>query len=55
MVLAYYTQNYCLFLLIELFTGVLNSAILNHIINQTYPWLESNIQQGKHLFKNIQK
>ena len=51
MVLAYYTQNYCLFLLIELFTGVLNSAILNHIINQTYPWLESNIQQGKHLFK----
>ena len=51
MVSAYYTGSYCLWVAIELFFGIIYSFILNWKINQTYPWLKSEIRLGKQLFK----
>lgn len=51
MVLAYYTRNFYLWVLIELVFGVVYSFILNWKINQTYPWLKAEIKQGKILIK----
>ena len=48
---AYYTGNYYLWVVIELFFGVIYSFILNWKINQVYPWLRSEIRVGKQLFK----
>lgn len=48
---AYYTKNYYLWILIELIFGIIYSFILNWRINQTYPWLRSEVKQGKLLFK----
>lgn len=48
---AYYTGNYYLWVAIELFFGIIYSFILNWKINQTYPWLKSEIRLGKNLFK----
>ena len=47
---AYYVKNYYVWLLIELTFGVLYSFILNWKINQVYPWLRSEVKQGKQLF-----
>ena len=49
--LAYYTKNYYVWVLIELIFGILYSFILNWKINQVYPWLQSEVRQGKQLFK----
>lgn len=51
MVSAYYTNSYYLWVLIELVFGITYSCILNWKINQTYPWLRSEVSKGKHLFK----
>lgn len=51
MVLAYYTRSFYLWIAIELTFGIIYSFILNWKINQTYPWLRSEIRQGKALFK----
>lgn len=48
---AYYTGNYYLWVVIELFFGVIYSFILNWKINQIYPWLRSEVRLGKQLFK----
>lgn len=48
---AYYTGSYYLWVAIEFFFGILYSFILNWKINQTYPWLKSEIRLGKKLFK----
>ena len=48
---AYYTRNYYLWILIELFFGIIYSFVLNWKINQTYPWLCSEVKQGRLLFK----
>lgn len=48
---AYYTRNYYLWVAIELSFGVIYSFILNWRINKVYPWLHSEIKQGKLLFK----
>lgn len=48
---AYYTGSYYLWVAIELFFGIVYSFILNSKINQTYPWLKSEIRLGKQLFK----
>lgn len=48
---AYYTGSYYLWVAIELFFGIIYSFILNRKINQTYPWLKSQISLGKQLFK----
>lgn len=51
MVLAYYTGNYYLWVIIELSFGIIYSFILNWKINQVYPWLKSEVSQGRILFK----
>lgn len=48
---AYYTGSYYLWVVIELVFGVIYSFILNWKINQVYPWLRSEVKQGKLLFK----
>lgn len=49
--LAYYTKNYYVWVLVELIFGIIYSFILNWKINQVYPWLQSEVKQGKLLFK----
>lgn len=51
MVLAYWTRNYYLWVVIELVFGIIYSIILNWKINSTYPWLKTEIKLGKKLFK----
>lgn len=51
MALAYYTRSYYLWVAIELSFGIIYSFILNWKINQTYPWLKSEISHGRRLFK----
>lgn len=51
MVSAYYTGSYYLWVVIELAFGIIYSFILNWKINQVYPWLRSEVKQGKLLFK----
>ncbi len=48
---AYYTGSYYLWVAIELTFGIIYSLILNWKIRQVYPWLKSEIRQGRHLFK----
>lgn len=48
---AYYTGNYYLWVIIELVFGIIYSFILNWKINKVYPWLKSEVKQGKLLFK----
>lgn len=52
MAVAYYTGSYYAWVAIELAFGIIYSLILNYKINQTYPWLKSNIKSGKTLFKS---
>ena len=51
MTLAYYTQSYALWIAIELLFGIIYSFILNWKINQTYPWLRTEISKGRKLLK----
>lgn len=51
MVSAYYTGSYYIWIALELSFGIIYSFILNWKINQTYPWLKSEIKEGKTLFK----
>lgn len=51
MVLAIYFGSFYVYLAIELIGGIINAIILNWKINQTYPWLKSEIKQGKQIFK----
>ncbi len=51
MTLAYYTHNPYLWILIDFTFGIAYSFILNWKINQTYPWLSTEIKQGKALIK----
>ena len=48
---AYYTGSYYLWVAIELTFGIIYSFILNWKIRQVYPWLHSEIRQGRKLFK----
>ena len=50
MALAYYTGNYYLWVIVELSFGIIYSFILNWKINQVYPWLRSEVSQGRSLF-----
>ena len=49
--LVYYTGNYYLWISLELLLGITYSIILNWKVNQVYPWLRSEVKQGKLLFK----
>ncbi len=51
MLSSWYTGSYYLWIGIELFFGIIYSFILNWKINQVYPWLKSDMAQGKKLFK----
>lgn len=49
--ITYYTGNYYLWITSELLLGIAYTLILNWKIRKVYPWLKSEIQQGKLLFK----
>lgn len=51
LVCAYYTRNYYLWIVIELFFGIIYTFILNWKINKVYPWLSSDIPNGRTLLK----
>ena len=51
MILAIYFGSFYIYLAIELIGGIINATILNWKINQTYPWLKSEIKQGKQVLK----
>lgn len=51
MALAYYTGNYYLWVVIEFVFGILYAIILNWKINQVYPWLKSDVRNGRELRK----
>jgi len=51
MLCVYYTRNYYLWIVFELLFGIIYSYILNWKINQVYPWLKSEVKQGRELFK----
>ena len=51
MVLAIYFGSFYIYFAIELIGGIINAIILNWKINQAYPWLKSEIKQGKQIFK----
>lgn len=51
MILAIYFGSFYIYLAIELIGGIINASILNWKINQTYPWLKSEIKQGKQVLK----
>lgn len=44
---AYYTGNYYIWIAIEFVFGIIYSVILNWKINQVYPWLKNEIENGK--------
>lgn len=50
-VIAYQTSNYYYWVAIELTFGIIHSIILNHKIKKVYPWLSSNIKEGKKMSK----
>lgn len=47
---TYYTKNCFLWVAIELFFGILYSFVLNWKIARVYPWLNSDISEGRKLF-----
>lgn len=49
--LAYYTRNVYLWVTIELLFGFINCIILNWKIKKVYPWLTTDLSQGKSLLK----
>ena len=51
LILAYYTGNYYLWVIVEFVFSVIYSIILNWKINQTYPWLKADIKLGHRVFK----
>ena len=55
MILAIYFGSFYIYFAIELIGGIINAKILNWKINKTYPWLKSEIKQGKQIFKNTPK
>ena len=48
---AYQTGSYYLWVAIELTFGIIYSLILNWKIARTYPWLQTEISEGRKLFK----
>lgn len=50
-VLAYHTGNYILWAVIEFSFGIIYALILKWRVNVVYPWLKSEVKQGKELIK----
>lgn len=51
MLLAYLTHSFIIYILLELLTGIVNSIIIQIKVRKIYPWLDSNIKQGRNLLK----
>ncbi len=51
MACALHTGSYYLWAAIELAFGIIYSFILNWKVNQTYPWLKSDVRQGRSLLR----
>ena len=51
MILAIYYTNFIIYFIVEFIFGIVNSLILNYKIHKTYPWLETNLSNGRLLFK----
>lgn len=51
MILAIYFGSFYIYLVVEFIAGIINATILNWKIKQTYPWLKSEIKQGKLVLK----
>lgn len=51
MLLAFYYTNFIIYFVVEFGFGIVNSLILNYKIRQTYPWLETDLANGRLLFK----
>ncbi len=51
MAIAYYTGNYYWWIAFELLFGIAYTFILNARMNRIYPWLKSDIRQGRKLFR----
>ena len=52
---AHYTANYYLWIIIEFFFGIIYAFILNCKINEVYPWLRSNVRNGRALLRKHSK
>ena len=52
---AHYTGNYYLWIVIEFFFGIIYAFILNWKINEVYPWLRSNVRNGRALLSKHNK
>ena len=50
MAIAYYWQNYYLWIVLELIFGIIACIILNWKINRTYPWLKASVKKGRTIF-----
>lgn len=51
MISAFYIGSYYLWIIIEFVFAIIHSLILNWKINKVYPWLKSNVSNGKTLLK----
>ena len=51
MLLAMSFHSFIIYLSLELLFGIINSIILNWKINNTYPWLKSEIRLGRQVLK----
>lgn len=50
MAVAYYLNNYYLWIMLEVLLGVISCIILNWKIRTTYPWLDATASKGKQAF-----
>lgn len=51
MIFAIYFGSFYIYFAIELLSSIINAIILNWKINQTYPWLKSEIKLGRKVLK----
>lgn len=51
MLVAMYVASFALFFIIQFFFGVVNVIILNVKVNQLYPWLKTDVRNGRALLK----
>lgn len=52
MLLAIYVCSFYLYFAIEFTLSILNALILQRKIKKTYPWLQTNIKQGRFILRN---
>lgn len=50
-ILAYYTHSPYVWICMEVLFNIIYAVILNWKINKVYPWLKSDVKQGRNLYK----